>query len=465
MEKKLYLLKKYFIKEGLLDKANKIDEISKVLFKKYAQQVFSLEEYKAWLVPAIDSIINQIKQTKTVPSNLTDLTDVIYRVITGPPEVSDEQKRNVFEDRINKGHTLESIKAEWLAFTAQNSNSGTEWAQTWFNSHLTPREQTGRDFNYYVTLEKTGQNIYNFMHAYPVLLNDLNFLSNPPKDKPPIAIAIKIPRELDLLLVHNDNLKIYYWDSSLSGTIDNIVKKWATTWGISLSPRTHTFGVDIASTKESPGSNASYGAIISQDIAKYIAESIKAAIDYQEKLDPKFRPDPNVYFNWLNHNLANLIIDHNNKVLSTNPISKPISNPSSSQRDQRVKLVGPSVNPLNEELINYVKNYEGEKNIGGAWQDLFTNQIPQERSSFTAYDSLELIEDGMGKVTDYKFAGNKVTSSPIVSLTFVTSGASKYIDDRIINANNLLSKVGRSIQYLYVLKTESRNFYILYVIV
>lgn len=451
MEKELYLLKKYFINKGLLSKAKKIDGFRKTRFKKYAQQVFYMEEHKNKLTSTISMIIDAISRGEGYHSYERTLSEVFYEVLTQRKDISENEKSNIFNSR----ESYDYIEREWKNFTGRFSQDPyAAWAQTNFRFHLAPRKVTGKDYNYYVTLEKTPGNIYNFMRAYEELLNNLKNLS----DRTNQAVCIKIAGDLNLLLIHNDNLKIYFWDQSFSTVIDNIVKSWASRNNVSLSPRTHTFGVDLAPAAGSEG--ASYSTLLAHKLKSLIVGMIQDNISKGKDIKKS-----QWYYDWLNQNLADIIRDINQASLPTASTSSQQNNQSELQQSNQAEE---NYEYITQEILRFAKNYNGEKSKNGVVKDLFAqeNPLPQIGSNFVAFDDFDFTKDRLGNITGYSFNnGLKVTSTIITGLAYLSPDqTSPYLKNEINKANSQLRTIGRFIKYVVALKTETGSFYVLYLI-
>lgn len=139
------------------------------------------------------------------------------------------------------------------------------WSQRSFNIDKMVKTD-GKTYNYYITINRTDKsNVVLFLNK----LMELDSMLRQFSDKRGVAIKYKTHTYFDNFLTHNDSLKVYYYDSSLKGGIESIVKKWVNDNNIKLSDRSHTHGVD----KE--GEGKSYGAIVTDIVLDVLVDTIK----------------------------------------------------------------------------------------------------------------------------------------------------------------------------------------------
>lgn len=202
-------------------------------------QKFDFEKYK----PQIISFVQRTKNNKN-----SDIHDValFYDIITNKPTVGSA-----------KGLTIDP--QTWKSyFTNKAFNSNGVWSQRDFNINLKGDQN---NINFYITIEKSNDNIKRFIQKIGSLDSDLLELSNKTKTR----ISYKTHTILDSFVDHNDSLKIYYNDPQLKPQIQSVVKKWATNNNIILAKRTHDHGLDT---------NQSFG----ERLATSINNTVKAAI-------------------------------------------------------------------------------------------------------------------------------------------------------------------------------------------
>jgi len=232
-------------------------------------QKFSFDTNKEQII----KFINKVKKGE----QLHQFDNPFYSVITGERKFT-----NLFSD---------DIKKKWRDFFFSNSfNSDGVWSERRFNSKLKRNSGNDRTYNYYITIDKDSKNIQKFLSNLNKLDSKLQELSNNIKQ----PIAYKTHTILDMMVNHNDSLKIYFYDGKIKDNIENIVKEWVIENNIALSNRSHTFGVDM----KVDGEKTSYGDILSKIVAKQFEELIK-------KYGNKYSTDS--YYDWIKNNMANII--------------------------------------------------------------------------------------------------------------------------------------------------------------
>lgn len=112
--------------------------------------------------------------------------------------------------------------------------------------------------NTYYTIEKDPENIKKFVKNILDLDQQLINLSL----KKSHTIMWKTQNSFDGFMKHNDNLKVYYYDSILYKDVDTYVNNWAKKFDIKISDnRTHKQGFDTV--LEIKGETYSYGELLS----------------------------------------------------------------------------------------------------------------------------------------------------------------------------------------------------------
>jgi len=156
--------------------------------------------------------------------------------------------------------------ANWKKYFGNSKIFNTDgvWSQRNFNSDKKVKTD-GKTYNYYITIDRTDKsNVVLFVNKLWQLDNMLRQFS----DKRGVAITYKTHAIFDMFLTHNDSLKVYYYDSSLKGDVESIVKKWVNDNNIKISDRSHTHGVDIVG-------RGSYGEIVADTVLNTLVDTIK----------------------------------------------------------------------------------------------------------------------------------------------------------------------------------------------
>lgn len=164
------------------------------------------------------------------------------------------------------------------------------WSQYTINSS-DENTSSGRTYNFYVTLEKTKENIGLFINSYSKLANYLKKVSISHKD----WIAFKTHVSVDAFIAHNDSLKIYYMKPESKDDVVAAVKEWISAYGIKTTSRTHEHGVDIAGNGDGTGS---FGQILASVVRKRVIELIK-------KHGNAYTSEK--YFEWIKQHLPSMI--------------------------------------------------------------------------------------------------------------------------------------------------------------
>lgn len=232
---------------------------------------------------------------------------IIYTLDAKQP-VSDvaikKQFQNIFYDiiRNDKGGRLNSSKklgftdndvSSWRKYFSGNGwDVSGPWSQRNFNAQLTRKSGKDKTYNFYITLDKTKNNIIKFWNSVSNLDKELSLLSNSENS----PISYKLHGHLDYLVEDNDSLKIYYYDSNLKSKVENVVKKWASQNNVNISPRSHLHGVDV---RFNPNDNKnSFGEIASKKIAEIFFDVIK-------KHGTKHSEDK--YFEWIKKHFSEIL--------------------------------------------------------------------------------------------------------------------------------------------------------------
>jgi hypothetical protein len=159
----------------------------------------------------------------------------------------------------------DDASATWKKYFGNSKIFNTDgvWSQRNFNSDKKVKTD-GKTYNYYITIDRTDKNnVVLFVNK----LMELDSMLRQFSDKRGVAISYKTHAIFDIFLSHNDSLKVYYYDSSLKGDIESIVKKWVNDNNIKLSDRSHTHGVDK--------DGKSYGQIVTDTVLDVLVDIIK----------------------------------------------------------------------------------------------------------------------------------------------------------------------------------------------
>jgi hypothetical protein len=222
------------------------------------------------------SVINFIEKCKE-NKPIHHFDNPFYTIITGNRSFS-----NLFTD---------DIKKKWNTFFKNKSfiTDGV-WSQRRFNTQY--KKNPDRTYNYYITIDKDVNNILLFINKLGLLDKALSDLSNSSKQQ----IAYKTHTILDMMVNHNDSLKIYYYEPSIKQSIEDVVKNWVIDNNIKLSNRTHTHGVDAVINKGED--KKSFGEIL----ADTVGNQFKLFI---EKYGKNYTSEQ--YYNWIKNNMGIII--------------------------------------------------------------------------------------------------------------------------------------------------------------
>lgn len=222
------------------------------------------------------SVINFIDKCKE-NKPLHKFDNPFYGIITG--------------NRVYTDLFTDDIKNKWNTFFKHKAfYTDGVWSERRFNTKYD--KNPNRTYNYYITIEKDINNILLFISKLSLLDNELKELSTVSKQQ----IAYKTHTILDMMVNHNDSLKIFYYTPILKDSIENVVKNWAINNNIKLSNRTHTHGVDTIVNKGED--KKSFGEIL----ADVIGEQFKSLI---QKYGTKYTSEQ--YYNWIKNNISDMI--------------------------------------------------------------------------------------------------------------------------------------------------------------
>ena len=235
-------------------------------------QVFNFEDNKSSIKKYINSVLTNS------PYNGLPIEGTFYSIIVGRDnmKVGNALKLGFTDKEINKWRSI---------FSSSNKfRSDGAWSQIDFNPQLSRKTGLDKTLNFYITINKTKENIFNFVKAIP----DLNKTLKEFSDLKQTPISWKTPATLDIFIGHNDSLKVFYYNADFKDDIEKIVKDWSNKNNIKLSDRTHSHGVDMRITPD--GDKQSFG----QLLAKGWADQLTAII---KKYGNKFTDEQ--YYEWI----------------------------------------------------------------------------------------------------------------------------------------------------------------------
>jgi len=239
----------------------------------YENQVFNFDTSK-------NDILKLIEKIKKHEGLFESDYNIIYNIIRNPGHK---------DNYLSLGFSENDSKLWKNYFSNKAFNSNGIWSQRDFNYNLKKelKDKSGnRTYNYYLTIEKTKENISKFWQKLPILDNILKDYSNTKKT----PISYKLHTLLPALINDNDSFKIYYYDFSIKNDIENMVKIWIKNNDIKITNRTHTHGVDV--------SGDSYGELLAESVIKAFSEIIHK---YQNKYTNE------QYYEWLKKYMPDII--------------------------------------------------------------------------------------------------------------------------------------------------------------
>jgi len=236
-------------------------------------QEFDFEHYKSDIKRYVSDILTNSISRSPIP-----IENTFYSIITG-------KSNTKVGNALKLGFTDKEIK-KWrsIFFDSNIFRSDGIWSQIDFNPQLTRKIGLDKTLNFYITINKTKENIFNFVKAIP----DLNKTLKEFSDLKQTPISWKTHAILDVFIGHNDSLKVYYYDVDFKDDIEKIVKDWANKNNIKLGDRTHSHGVDMKTTPD--GDKQSFGQILSKAWADQFTALIK-------KYENKYTDEQ--YYEWI----------------------------------------------------------------------------------------------------------------------------------------------------------------------
>jgi len=236
-------------------------------------QTFDIGRHKSEIIRTIDRIRSGGKL-------FSGDTSTMYEIITNMRLFGDAGILN------RMGYTEDDSK-RWKEFFDKSSlwNTGGVWSQRNINPDKKVKVD-GKSYNYYITIDRTDKsNVVLFVNKLMELDNMLRQFS----DKRGVAISYKTHAIFDMFLSNNDSLKVYYYDSSLKGDVESIVKKWVSDNNIKISDRSHTHGVDM--------NGKSYGEIVAATVLNTLVDTIKSHPNHSNE----------EYYQWLVKHFIDII--------------------------------------------------------------------------------------------------------------------------------------------------------------
>lgn len=212
------------------------------------QQVFDFNRFEGIMKRFIEFV--KKNPNATIPLDLLFFYQLITNTGTGVGSAS------------NLGYSDDEIKKWRQYFYSPPWDSDGVWSQLNFNPNLKVKKDN-ITHNFYVTIKKTKQNINKFWTSLRDLFNRIKNLS----DTKQVALSFKTHTILDSMVTHNDSIKFYIYDQSISNDVRNIVNSWLNENGIEISDRTHNFGIDK--------SGNSYGHMLANTLTQYFSKIIR----------------------------------------------------------------------------------------------------------------------------------------------------------------------------------------------
>ena len=252
-------------------------------------QIF--EDQKFNFAPIKDNLRREIKKLIANPTDkdaVKSVQDLIYSVVVNDVEfakIGNAKKVGLDDAAVNAWKNYFSSKYF-------NTGGGGPWAQVDFNSSVERKTGKDRTLNYYITVDRTPENVAKFLKNFNSLITAVRDFSNAQKT----PISFKTHRHLDYFVTHNDSLKFYYYDPDVEKGLVAVAKKWLSDSGIKTGARTHEFGVD--KTEQGDDKKSSFGQVLSKHISSQFISTIG-------KNGSKYSEDQ--YITWLETHLPSLI--------------------------------------------------------------------------------------------------------------------------------------------------------------
>jgi len=127
-----------------------------------------------------------------------------------------------------------------------------EWFGVNYNSNIKNKEiKGGKEItnNYYVTFEKTEDNLKKWFNGLSVLISDF-YKACTEGELKDSAISFKCGYDAKHYVEDNDHLKFYWYKSEDKDKVLRIYKSWLAKTGVKTQTRAYDFGVDTAKGKD-----------------------------------------------------------------------------------------------------------------------------------------------------------------------------------------------------------------------
>ena len=281
----------YFkVKSNNVDKAYQqyIEETFKEISQGITGQTINFGPWKQDILKVIKKMIDGVPKW----SFYGDEREMCYNAISGNKGQEGDAERMGFSPEFKERweqtfrSDLKSSNGEWQQIHT------TYWAQTNINSKKYLREPQDHTFNYYITITKTKDNIIKFFDNYSKIKDAMIAVS----DSYQTPISFKTIVLLDNFISHNDNLKVFFYDSSseLKQAITNAIKKWLSDNNIQVSERTHVYGMDTKGYFD----GGSYGQRVSRHMFDVLLKTVQTH-------GTKYTPE--AYYQWIVKHAASII--------------------------------------------------------------------------------------------------------------------------------------------------------------
>lgn len=199
----------------------------------------------------LEKFIGLIRKDRRDLQNIKSLESFIYEIIVGFGGTDLSWTKQSVPGKESR---IEKVPQFW------DKNFGDEAA--WGEHHAWAARAWGRKYekeneethNFYITLEKTLENVNNFMKSVPEFDSMIGNLSKKLQAK----IQYKTHRQFRYLAQHNDSLKVFYYDQKHKDAIVAAIKEFFKTHDVRTTERTHEHGFD--------STTQSYGQILASEI-------------------------------------------------------------------------------------------------------------------------------------------------------------------------------------------------------
>lgn len=228
------------------------------------------EIVKQWTSQQYSDVINKFKMYNDPKISTTD-DNLYYNLTNGDFDVNKNMSNvpslYVWGSWVGMQHDL-------LRISKKAYDKGKITANT-YNTNVRISEKENDEMSYskampniYYSIEKSPENILNFLNNLNRINNDLKELSLSTSS----TIMWKTPSTFTDFMSKNDTFKIYYYNKRVLKKIEDCVDTWANTYNIKFSDRTHKLGFDTA--VDIAGKSLSYGEILSYVLERMVARHI-----------------------------------------------------------------------------------------------------------------------------------------------------------------------------------------------